>query len=101
MSNRFFFDPDIAKRVGIREAVVYEYIRFWCEKNRRSNRNLHDGYHWTYGSASKISESMPFISKKQIWLSIKNLHKADLIDIGRYNKKNYDRTAWYRIKEKK
>jgi hypothetical protein len=95
---RYYFDPVMAERYGLREAVLYEYINFWCKKNEKSGRNYEAGYHWTYGSSTELSKRMPFLTPKQVWLAVKSLEKQGGIVIGRFNKLKYDRTAWYRIK---
>jgi hypothetical protein len=91
------FDPEIATKYGLREAVLYEYIRFWCAKNANAGRNQRENYYWTYGSSTELSKKIPFLTPKQIWLSLKSLERQGAIVIGRFNVKNYDRTAWYRI----
>lgn len=35
------FDPDVAKKVGVNAAVIYQNILFWTEKNFRNKRNVH------------------------------------------------------------
>lgn len=100
-SKKFYFDPGVAQDCGLKEAVLYEYIRFWCEKNKKAGRNNIDGHHWTYGSANTLADQFPFFTPKQIWLGVRSLEKNGYIVTGRFNKKNYDRTKWYRISEKK
>ena len=95
---KFYFDASLAVEHGMREAVIYEYIGFWCDKNSKTGHNKRDGHYWTYGSSRELSKAIPFLTPKQIWLGIKSLQRQDLIVIGRFNQKKYDRTAWYRIK---
>ena len=102
MSNKkFYFDQAVAQDCGLKEAVLYEYIRFWCEKNKKAGRSYNDGHHWTYGSANTLADQFPFFTPKQIWLGVRSLEKNGYIITGRFNKKNYDRTKWYRISDKK
>jgi len=100
-SKKFYFDQAVAQDCGLKEAVLYEYIRFWCEKNKKAGRNYNDGHHWTYGSANTLADQFPFFTPKQIWLGVRSLEKNGYIVTGRFNKKNYDRTKWYRISDKK
>ena len=97
MSNRkIHFGERYAIKYGIREAILLEYIIFWWLKNRENDKNKKDGHYWTYGSASVISKALPFITGKQVWITMKSLEKQGAIVVGSYNKKNYDRTKWYR-----
>ena len=79
---KFYFDASLAVEHGMREAVIYEYIRFWCDKNSKTGHNKRDGHYWTYGSSRELSKAIPFLTPKQIWLGIKSLQRQDLIVIG-------------------
>ena len=98
---KYFFDQAVARVCGLKEAVLYEYIRFWCEKNESAGRNYKEGHYWTYGSAKTLADQLPFLTPKQIWLGLRSLEKQGYIATGRFNKKNYDRTLWYRTTNKK
>ena len=41
--SRHSFDPDIAAKVGLNAAVIYQNILWWCEKNAANDHNLHGG----------------------------------------------------------
>ena len=70
MSNKkFYFDQAVAQDCGLKEAVLYEYIRFWCEKNKKAGRNYNDGHHWTYGSANTLADQFPFFTPKRLRFS--------------------------------
>ena len=45
--SRHSFDPDIAARVGLNAAVIFQNITFWIEKNQANRRNFRDGRYWT------------------------------------------------------
>lgn len=94
-----YFDPKIAKSVGINAAVVYQNILFWCEKNKANNKHFHDGYYWTYNSIKAWGELIPYLSTRSIRTALDKLVEADLIIIGNYNKSKYDRTNWFAAKD--
>jgi len=89
------FNPDVAKNVGVEEAIMYSNIEYWCEKNKANNKNLHDEKYWTYNSMEAFQELFPFWTIKQIKRILKNLKRKEYIQVGNYNKMGYDRTSWY------
>lgn len=89
------FDPDIAKRVGVHAAVLYQNIVWWCAKNAANGHNQHDGYHWTYNSVRAWSELFPYMTPKQIRTSLERLEADGMILSGSYNKSAYDRTKCF------
>ena len=41
------FSPDVAERVGLNSAVLYQNILFWTKKNAANGKHIRDGYVWT------------------------------------------------------
>lgn len=91
------FDPDIAHKVGVNAAVIYQNILFWAKKNHANQRNLHDGHVWTFNSVKAWAYLFPYLTPKQIRLALQKLEAEGLIVSGNYNKSAYDRTKWYGI----
>lgn len=89
------FDTEIAARVGLNAAVLYQNIVFWAEHNMRNNRNYHEGRWWTFNSRRAFSEQFDYLTEKQIRVALDKLVKAGLIVKGEFNSKAYDRTNWY------
>lgn len=89
------FDTEIAKEVGINAAVIYQNIAFWCEKNKANGKNIHDGKVWTYNSNRAFSELFPYLTQKQIRTALLKLESSGFLEVGNFNKSNYDRTKWY------
>lgn len=91
------FDPDIAERYGIEEAILFENIYYWCSKNMANNQNFHDGHYWTYNSVKAFASMFKYMTEKKISSALKNLEDAGIIMSGCYNANPYDRTKWYAI----
>ena len=89
------FDTDVAMDVGINAAIIYKNIQFWCEKNRANNKNLYDGYYWTFNSVAAFEQMFPYLSYKQIRGALTILEEKGYILSGNFNKSAYDRTKWY------
>lgn len=89
------FDPNIAAKVGVNAAVIYQNLVFWAEKNKANQRHIKDGYVWTYNSRRAFSELFPYLSESQVKTAIKKLVDMGLVVKGEYNNAMYDRTNWY------
>lgn len=95
------FNMILANEFGVHEAVLLEHIIFWIKLNKKNGKNFNDGHYWTYSSVRELQEKyFPFLSSSQINTVITNLKRDKIIKIGSYNKKGFDRTAWYSIDEK-
>lgn len=89
--------PNLAKAIGLNEAIVLQQIHYWNEMNKKTNNNFKDGYYWTFNSYDGWCEQFPFWSEHTIRRAINNLEKMGLLIAGNYNKLKIDRTKWYRI----
>ena len=94
-----YFNPEIAKLIGVDEAIMLENIHFWVKKNRANGRNIIQGRAWTYNSMAAFAELFSFWSEKQIRRILNSLKDRGLIDTGCFNKEKRDRTLWYTITE--
>ena len=94
------FDTEVAKKYGMKEAVILENLYFWCSKNKANNHNFFDGNYWTYNSIKAFSEMFDYMTEKQIYAALKTLEDNGLIISGCYNTNKYDRTKWYALTEK-
>jgi hypothetical protein len=89
------FDPDVARDVGVEEAIMYSNLQFWCVHNKANGRHHYDDRYWTYNTYSAFVELFPFWTEKQIRRILKNLEGNNYIKVGNYNRKKYDKTKWY------
>ncbi|PJJ27765.1 hypothetical protein [Lacrimispora celerecrescens] len=93
------FDSEIAEKYGILEAILLNNIYYWIEKNRANELNFFDGTYWTYNSAKAFSQLFSYASERQINYALKHLREEEILLVGNYNEKTYDRTLWYSISE--
>lgn len=93
--SRHSFDPEVAEKVGLNAAVIYQNIVWWCEKNAANERNIHDGKAWTFNSMKAFERLFPYLTSKQIRVALEKLEEVSLIESGNFNEKQYDRTKWY------
>lgn len=88
------FNIEVAERVGVNAAVVFESLSFWVLQNETAGRNIRDGVAWTYGSVREIADGYSYLSEKQVRGALEKLQAAGLIRTATYNKLKYDRTTW-------
>lgn len=91
------FEPEIASKVGVNAAVIYQNIMFWTRKNAANGKHIHDGKVWTYNSVKAINTLFEYLSPAQIRTAIGKLLDAGLIFEGNFNQIAYDRTKWYGV----
>lgn len=91
------FDPDVASKVGINAAVVFQNLVYWCDKNAANGRHIHEGKAWTYNSAKAFEALFPYLSAKQIRTALEKLEAEGFIASGNFNQIGYDRTKWYTL----
>lgn len=97
--SRHSFDPQIAARVGLNAAVIYQNLFFWIEKNEANGHNFKEGRYWTYNSIAAFAKLFPYFTEKQIRTAIDKLLDDGLVLKGNYSDDRYDRTAWYALNQ--
>lgn len=93
----YYFDADIATEHGIEEAVMLNFISYWVFVNKANDRNLRDGYYWTYNSLVALERIFPFWDYKKIGRILQKLEDKKVILSKNYNNIKFDRTKWYTI----
>ena len=92
------FDPDLAEKYSVEEALVIHHFQYWCDHNARLGINFHDGRTWTYQTIEQIAAHFYYFSVDQVKRIITKLTSRDILIKGNYNKSTYDRTLWYSFK---
>lgn len=90
-------DPDLAKSIGLNEAIILQQLHYWTEINKRGNRNYKEGYTWVYNTLEEWQQQFPFWSTDTIKRTMTKLKTIGLIVTATLNKAKMDRTTWYRI----
>jgi len=91
------FNPFIAKKYGINEAIFLNTIIFWTRTNAAKNKNFHDDRYWTYGTPEFYANYFPYFKPRLIKDIIASCIKQNALIKGGFNEKKYDRTAWYSL----
>ncbi|WP_009630449.1 hypothetical protein [Synechocystis sp. PCC 7509] len=85
--------PDLAKEIGLHEAVILQQIHYWLE---RSN-HLINGCRWIYNTYQAWQQQFPFLSLSAIRKAIARLEGLNLLKTERFDKQRWIQTKWYSI----
>lgn len=96
-----WMDDKLAAIVGVKAALVFQYIAHNCEYNEveQIEADFHDGRYWSFNSIKGLKAHFPYMSEKEIRGAIEKLEEAGALLIGSFNKSPYDRTKWYAISD--
>ena len=56
-TNAVYYDTEIRQQVGLSAAVVYNRIKYWCNRNAMNRKNIHKGIPYCYQSYSKLAQA--------------------------------------------
>ncbi|ONI39744.1 hypothetical protein AN639_05780 [Candidatus Epulonipiscium fishelsonii] len=98
-------NKDLAMKIGLDTAQVFEKIKFWIKENERKSmtdrtftNNFQEGRWWTYNSIAKWQKNeFPFWSVDKVRREFKKLLQLGYIISGNFNKVKWDRSKWYTI----
>jgi hypothetical protein len=97
------FRIEDAIQYGVEKAILLYNLRFWLEKNKANERNIHEHegkeYYWTFNSSTAYNLLFPYMAERSIRRWLLELEEDGIIISGKFNKHNYDQTKWYTMPE--
>ena len=90
-------DKELARILGLNEALILQQVHYWLGINEKSKRNFHEGKYWTYNTIDEWQEEFPFWSTSTVKRVFKKLRDMNLIIVDNFNLYQMDRTLWYAI----
>lgn len=84
---------DLAKHVGLNEAIVLQQLNYWIEGT--TSGVDHDGKRWIYNTQEQWQEQFPFWSVDTVKRAFASLKKQGLILVEQLSKSKHDRTNYY------
>ena len=91
------FDTEDAERYGVDCAVILYNLKFWLNKNKANQQNIHDGRVWTYNSQEAWCELFPYYTRRQVQRILKKLSDEGILLKGNYNENRFVKTVWYSL----
>ena len=85
--------PSLAKEVGLNESIMLQQMHYWLLKSTHEFNQEH----WFYKTLEEWQLEFPFWSTMTIRRILGNLEKKELVKVGNFNKKKFDKTKWYTI----
>lgn len=89
------FDGYIAKKYGVSEAIMIEFIYKQMEINKKSNIIQNDGKCWVKRSLRGFLYDLPFWSIRQVERVLKSLKSTNVIKSKCFSNDPFDRTMSY------
>lgn len=94
------FNVDIAIKFGMDVATFLQNIAFWTHHNIANKKHFIDGRYWIYNTQEAWTVLFPYWTRQNIRTIVKKCTDNDLIVLGKYNDKKYDKTCWYSLTDK-
>ena len=94
------FNVNFAMEYGVNEALVFNEICYWYNRNQTNPEMIKEGYIWCYIAISKFKEILPYLTEHQIRGALKTLKNEELILVGDYNHDTLKKTKWYALSKK-
>jgi len=94
------FNPNIARVMGVEDAIVVEFLAHQVRFNEVSQINHYDGDFYVRGSANILAEVFNFWTKSKIARILKRLENDDCIKSEYLDEHGMERAKWYTIKSK-
>lgn len=96
----YYFDSEVAQKLGVNGAILFQNILYWTKVNRANRRNFIQGRYWTYNSYEAFQQTFPFFSKNTIKYEMQKLERDGYILSDNFSKNRMDHTKWYAVSDK-
>lgn len=91
------FNPELARRVGLNEAIALQQISYWVTETESGIE--FEGRRWIYNTYPNWVRQFPFWSEDTVKRTMISLKKQGLILVEQLNKAQHDRTNYYTIND--
>ena len=94
------FNTEIAKKIGVVEAVLLDNIERTINKHSANAENFFKDRYWIYGSSKAFAEIFTYLSRQQIARALKRLLDDNWLIKDNFNTDKFNRTSWYALSDK-
>lgn len=91
------FNVQLAKMVGLTEAILLQHFYFWHQRARNLPDMLRDGRVWFYRSVAEMREVFPYLSDANVRTAIQHLIDRGLVVKGDYSSASMYKATWYSL----
>lgn len=85
----------LAQRIGIRTALVAQYLWDALEERYPAETNVFDGRRWLRMGQISLTTIMPYLTKHTARYELRRLKKLSIIRSRDLNDNRFDHTNWY------
>lgn len=89
------FDPNLACRYGVDEAIVIHSFQWWIGFNRSNRHNFRDGRTWTFNSYAAWKEHFPYWNAHKIRRVLESLVAQKVLVQEKFEQAKGDVRNWY------
>ena len=90
------FEATLAEEIGLRPAIVYDFLCAVCLDKSRHMVDIHDGVAWARLPMRDLERIFPYMCGKTISDSIKKLVDRGMVNVGHYDE-DHNLTNWYSV----
>ena len=91
------FYKDVAKILGLKEALILQQIHQQLEVNKKVGRNFYENKYWILNSISDWRKKFPFWSLTTFERVFRKMRKQGFLLTANFNQIKADRRLWYTI----
>lgn len=89
-------EATLAEEIGVRPAIIYDFLCAVCLDKSRHMVDIHDGVAWVRLSMRDLKRVFPYMGKYSISGSIKKLVDRGMVNVGHYDE-DHNHTNWYSV----
>lgn len=97
--NSHSFNVELAKMLGLAEAIVLQHFYFWHQRARNLPDMHREGRVWFFRSVAEMREVFPYLSDGNVRTAIQHLIDRGLVTKGDFSEKSMYKATWYSLND--
>ena len=97
--NSHSFSVDLAKEIGLAEALLLQHFYFWYQHARNLPDMCREGRVWFFRSVKEMREVFPYLSDANIRTAIQHLIDRGLVVKGDFSSASMYKATWYSLND--
>ena len=89
-------EATLAEEIGVRPAIIYDFLYAVCLDKSRHGVDIHDGVAWASPPMRDLKRIFHYMSNDSISRSIKKLVERGMVNVGHYDELPTG-TNWYSV----
>lgn len=89
-------EATLAEEIGVRRAIIYDFLCAVCLDKSRHGVDIHDGVAWVRLPMRDLKRIFPYMCEGSISGSIKKLVDRGMVNVGHYDE-YHSGANWYSV----